>query len=129
MLKDQNNGVMISDSLGDPNSVNDFNMFWISEFKKTNAYEVRIRVIDPVLFDIVEPRHPCGEHPFVVADIGLHLSEGIQELKIDQQLAPAREAVTNVDRRIHGFPQRRGGCSRTMGATFCKFVIKYQFNG
>ncbi|CAL1712096.1 unnamed protein product [Somion occarium] len=96
MSKGQNNGVMISDGSGDPNSVNDFNMFWISEFKKTNAYEVWNRVTDPVLFDIVEPRHPCGERPSVVADIGLRLSEGIQELKIDQQLAPAREAVTRT---------------------------------
>ena len=42
--------------LGDPNAVQDFNMLWISEFKKTNAYEVWERVTDPMLFDIVEPR-------------------------------------------------------------------------
>jgi hypothetical protein len=42
------------------------------------------------------PRHPCGEKPSVVADIGLRLSEGLQDLKLDQQLAPAREAVANV---------------------------------
>jgi len=34
----------------------DFNPLWISEFKKTNAYEVWERITDPVLFDIVEPR-------------------------------------------------------------------------
>jgi hypothetical protein len=32
----------------------------------------------------------------VVSDIGLRLSEGIQELKLDQQLAPAREAVSSA---------------------------------
>ncbi len=32
----------------------------------------------------------------MVADIGLRLSEGIQELKLDQQLAPAREAVSRT---------------------------------
>ena len=42
--------------LGNPNSVQDFNMLWISEFKRTNAYEVWDRVTDPLLFDIVEPR-------------------------------------------------------------------------
>ncbi|KAF9016395.1 hypothetical protein BDP27DRAFT_1440699 [Rhodocollybia butyracea] len=29
---------------------------------------------DPMLFDIVEPRHPCNEKVSVVADIGLRLS-------------------------------------------------------
>lgn len=32
----------------------------------------------------------------MVADIGLRLHEGIQELKLDQQLAPAREAVART---------------------------------
>ena len=40
--------------------------------------------------------HPCNEKPSVVADIGLRLQEGIQELKLEQQLAPAREAVTRT---------------------------------
>jgi hypothetical protein len=41
---------------GDANSTEDFNPLWISEFKKTNAYEVWERTTDPLLFDIVEPR-------------------------------------------------------------------------
>ena len=32
----------------------------------------------------------------MVADIGLRLQEGIQELKLDQQLAPAREAMART---------------------------------
>ncbi|KAI0072460.1 hypothetical protein K474DRAFT_1667802 [Panus rudis PR-1116 ss-1] len=96
IAKGNGNGVMISDGSGNPNAVNDFNMLWIAEFKKTHAYEVWDRVTDPVLFDIVEPRHPCGERPSVVSDIGLRLSEGIQDLKIDQQLAPTREAITRT---------------------------------
>lgn len=47
---------MANDGIGDPNSAHDFNLLWISEFKKTNAYEVWQRVTDPLLFDIVEPR-------------------------------------------------------------------------
>ena len=31
-----------------------------------------------------------------MSDIGLRLQEGIQELKLDQQLAPAREAVART---------------------------------
>jgi hypothetical protein len=32
----------------------------------------------------------------VVSDIGLRLQEGIQELKLEQQLAPARQAVAQI---------------------------------
>lgn len=42
---------------GDSSSTEDFNPLWISEFKKTNAYEVWDRTTDPLLFDIVEPRY------------------------------------------------------------------------
>ncbi|PSR70819.1 hypothetical protein PHLCEN_2v13260 [Hermanssonia centrifuga] len=92
LAKGQNSGVVIADGSGNPDAVQDFNMLWISEFKKTNAYEVWERVTDSMLFDIVEPR----ERPSVVADIGLRLSEGIQELKLDQQLAPTREAISRT---------------------------------
>ncbi|RXW17801.1 hypothetical protein EST38_g8052 [Candolleomyces aberdarensis] len=95
--KGENGGVLITGGTGtDSNAAEDFNPLWISEFKKTNAYDVWERVTDPLLFDIVEPRHPCNEKPSVVADIGLRLQEGIQDLKLDQQLAPAREAVART---------------------------------
>ena len=41
-------------------------------------------------------RHPCNEKPSVVTDIGLRLQEGLQDLKLEQQLAPAREAVSRT---------------------------------
>lgn len=41
---------------GNPDAIQDFNMLWIAEFKKTNAYEVWERVTDPLLFDLLEPR-------------------------------------------------------------------------
>lgn len=97
VAKGEGNGVIITGGTGgDASSTEDFNPLWISEFKNTNAYEVWERTTDPLLFDIVEPRHPCNEKPSVVADIGLRLTEGIQELKLEQQLAPAREAVTRT---------------------------------
>ncbi|KAG5645998.1 hypothetical protein DXG03_004600 [Asterophora parasitica] len=97
VAKSEGSGVMITGgSGGDSNSAEDFNLLWISEFRKTNAYEVWNRITDPLIFDIVEPRHPCNEKPSVVADIGLRLQEGIQELKLEQQLAPAREAVSRA---------------------------------
>lgn len=41
---------------GNPNSTEDFNPLWISEFKRTNAYAVWEKITDPLLFDIIEPR-------------------------------------------------------------------------
>ncbi|KAI0769078.1 transport protein Avl9-domain-containing protein [Trametes elegans] len=96
LAKGQGNGVVIQDGSGDPNSTQDFNQVWIHEFKKSHAYEVWDRITDPLLFDLVEARHPCSEKPSVVSDIGLRLSEGIQDLKLDQQLAPTREAITRT---------------------------------
>ncbi|KAF5380691.1 hypothetical protein D9757_007039 [Collybiopsis confluens] len=85
-------GVLITE----PTSTEDFNHLWMLEFKNTNAYEIWERTTDPMLFDIIEPRHPCNEKVSVVADIGLRLQEGIQDLKLEQQLAPAREAVSRT---------------------------------
>ncbi|KAL0961458.1 hypothetical protein HGRIS_006403 [Hohenbuehelia grisea] len=95
--KGESNGVIITGGTGgDPKATEDFNLLWIAEFKRTRAYDVWDRVTDPLIFDIVEPRHPCNEKPTVVSDLGLRLQEGIQDLKLDQQLAPAREAVTRT---------------------------------
>jgi hypothetical protein len=49
---------------------------------------------DVLKFPFRSCRHPCNEKPSVVADIGLRLQEGIQDLKLDQQLAPTREAIS-----------------------------------
>lgn len=90
------NNVIITGTGGDDNSIDDFNPLWIAEFTKTNAYDVWQRSTDPMLFDIVEPRHPCNEKPSVVGDIGIRLSEGLQELKLEQQLAPTRDAISRT---------------------------------
>jgi hypothetical protein len=37
-------------------SMQDYNPLWVSELRRTNAYEVWERVTDPLLFDIAEPR-------------------------------------------------------------------------
>lgn len=41
---------------GDMNALQDFNLSWIAEFRRTNAFEVWDRITDPMLFDIVEAR-------------------------------------------------------------------------
>ncbi|KIJ17655.1 hypothetical protein PAXINDRAFT_129911 [Paxillus involutus ATCC 200175] len=96
LSKSKGNGSIIAGTGGDVNTLEDFNAVWIAEFTKTNAYEVWDRSTDPMLFDIVEPRHPCNEKPSVVSDIGLRLAEGIQDLKLEQQLGPTREAISRT---------------------------------
>ncbi|KAI0297759.1 transport protein Avl9-domain-containing protein [Russula brevipes] len=97
VAKGESSGVLITPgSGGDSNAPNDFNPVWIAEFKRTNAFDVWQRITDPMLFDIVEPRHPCNEKPSAISDITLRLSEGIQDLKLDQQLAPTREAISRT---------------------------------
>lgn len=41
---------------GENNSLEDYNPLWISELRRTDAFEVWDRVTDPLLFDIAEPR-------------------------------------------------------------------------
>lgn len=71
---------------------------------------------------IILRRHPCNEKPSVVADIGLRLQEGIQDLKLEQQLAPTREAIsrtlnagsTNFFKAVEGV---RGRWARSASST------------
>ncbi|TEB23002.1 hypothetical protein FA13DRAFT_1740492 [Coprinellus micaceus] len=62
----------------DSSAVEDFNPLWISEFKKTNAYEVWDRITDPLIFDIIEPRHPCNEKPSVCSTNFFKAVEGVR---------------------------------------------------
>ncbi|KAI0252127.1 transport protein Avl9-domain-containing protein [Lactifluus subvellereus] len=97
LAKGESSGVLITPgSGGDATALSDFNPVWIAEFRRTNAFDVWQRITDPMLFDIIEPRHPCNEKPSAIADITLRLSEGIQELKLEQQLAPTREAISRT---------------------------------
>ncbi len=45
---------------------------------------------------LIAVRHPCNEKPSAISDITLRLSEGIQDLKLEQQLAPTREAISRT---------------------------------
>ncbi|KIY71988.1 hypothetical protein CYLTODRAFT_418366 [Cylindrobasidium torrendii FP15055 ss-10] len=93
MAKGEGSGVIITGGTGSVNPWEDFNPLWVADFKTTNVHDVWEKTTDPMLFDIVEPRHPCTDRVTVVSDISLRLSEGIQELKLEQQLAPVREAA------------------------------------
>lgn len=113
IAKGKGNDIVITEG-GENNSILDYNPLWIAELRRTNSYEIWERVTDPLLFDIVEPRHPCAGMTSVVADIGLRLQEGVQDLRIGQQLAPTREAIsktlatgsTNFFRAVEGVKGR-----------------------
>lgn len=77
-------------------SYEDFGELFMSSFQATSAHEVWDRTTDPVLFDIIEPKHPCEDRPNIVSDIGLRLQEGLTDLHLDQQLAPTREAISSA---------------------------------
>ncbi|KAF8516315.1 transport protein Avl9-domain-containing protein [Hysterangium stoloniferum] len=95
LAKGESKGILISEGY-DPVCQQDFGPAWLAGFKATHAFEVWDRITDPMVFDIVEPRHPCIDKPSTVTDIGLQLSETIRDLKIEQQLAPTREAISNA---------------------------------
>ncbi|KAI9633849.1 putative cytoplasm protein [Dioszegia hungarica] len=73
-----------------------FSEAWLKEFKLTSAYETWDACTDPVLFDICEPKHPCEVPVNVVSDLGLRLTEGMHDLKLDQHLATGRDAVASA---------------------------------
>ncbi|KAL7424505.1 hypothetical protein Q5752_000189 [Cryptotrichosporon argae] len=78
------------------NSVAPFSDAWAAAFRQTHAYAIWDACTDPVLFDLVEPRHPCADRVNAVSDIGIRLAEGLHDLRLDEQLAPTREALSSA---------------------------------
>ncbi|WVQ83691.1 hypothetical protein IAT38_005835 [Cryptococcus sp. DSM 104549] len=81
---------------GEGNVIQSFGEQWILAFKQTEAYDLWNGCTDPALFDICEPKHPCEGKVNPVSDLGLRLTEGIHDLRLDQQLAPTREALSSA---------------------------------
>ncbi|CAE6505086.1 unnamed protein product [Rhizoctonia solani] len=77
-------------------SVPHFNEAWVAGFRMTRAYDQWNRMTDPVLFDIIEPKHPCAGQVTIASDIGLRLSEGLNDLKLEENLGPTRDRISNA---------------------------------
>lgn len=92
VAKGQANSVLISQS-DMPTGLGSYNESWIAAFKQTPAFRLWDSSTDPVIFDLVEPKHPCEGATSVVQDVGLRLSQGVRELHLEENLAPAREAI------------------------------------
>ena len=77
----------------DPTGLASFNESWLAAFRKTHAFEVWDRNTDPVIFDLVEPRHPCEGQAHIIEDVGIRLANGLHDLHLDERLGPAQEAI------------------------------------
>ncbi|WVQ66747.1 uncharacterized protein L199_004938 [Kwoniella botswanensis] len=89
-------GVEGNDPAGDGPILSPFSEHWIASFKSTPVYDIWNGCTDPALFDICEPRHPCGGKVNAVSDLGLRLAEGLHDLHLDQQLGPTRDALSSA---------------------------------
>lgn len=77
----------------DPTGLSSFNESWLAAFRKTHAFEVWDRNTDPVIFDLVEPRHPCEGQAHIIEDVGIRLANGLHDLHLDERLGPAQDAI------------------------------------
>ncbi|GAA95821.1 hypothetical protein E5Q_02478 [Mixia osmundae IAM 14324] len=75
-------------------SLASYNEAWITAFRATPACKLWNLMTDPALFDLIEPKHPCEGQARFVDDVGLRLVEGVHDLKLEENLAPAREAIS-----------------------------------
>ncbi|KAA1077385.1 late secretory pathway protein avl9 [Puccinia graminis f. sp. tritici] len=74
-------------------SVAAFNDVFIQAFKTTHAFKLWDKHTDSVIFDLIDPRHPCEGRVSVVEDVGIWLSHGIKDLKLDETLSKSSESV------------------------------------
>lgn len=68
-----------------------YNQAWVAGFQMTPAFAYWDTYVDPVIFDLVEPRHPAQGSASVLSDVGLRLMQGVHDLKLDETLGPARD--------------------------------------
>ncbi|KAH8681250.1 transport protein Avl9-domain-containing protein [Xylariales sp. PMI_506] len=75
---------------GDP--AVDFGIEWIEYWSRTENYRIWNTHTDSLLFDIVEPKHPCAGG-LTVDDIQRRIQQQVQELHLDERFAAGREAL------------------------------------
>ena len=70
-----------------------FNDNFIKAFTRTPAFELWDKTTDSVIFDLVEPKHPMAGKTNPIEDVGIRLSHGLHDLHLEENLAPARDAI------------------------------------
>ncbi|KAH9454023.1 hypothetical protein Pst134EB_014120 [Puccinia striiformis f. sp. tritici] len=74
-------------------SVAAFNEVFVQAFKTTHAFKLWDKNTDSVIFDLIDPRHPCEGRVSVVEDVGIWLSHGLKDLKLDETISKSSESV------------------------------------
>lgn len=74
-------------------SLADFNPPFVQAWRQTSNFAQWYRLADSEIFDIVEPRHPTAGRSSTIEDVQIRLTHGIQDLKLEENLQPAREAI------------------------------------
>lgn len=74
-------------------SIAAFNEAFIQAFKTTHAFKLWDKHTDSVIFDLIDPRHPCEGRVSVVEDVGIWLSHGLKDLKLDETISKSSESV------------------------------------
>lgn len=80
----------------EPSPLSPFGDAFAAAFRQTQAFETWDAMTDPVIFDLSEPRHPCEGKVSAVSDMGIRLAEGLHDLRIEESLAPTREALSSA---------------------------------
>ncbi|KAI1881371.1 hypothetical protein JX265_000197 [Neoarthrinium moseri] len=75
---------------GDPST--DFSAEWVEYWKKTENYRIWDAHTDSLLFDIVEPKHPCAGG-LTVDDVQRRIQQQVQDLHLDERFAAGREVL------------------------------------
>ncbi|WFD35802.1 hypothetical protein MCUN1_002669 [Malassezia cuniculi] len=66
---------------------------FVGAFLRTPVFMQWDKSTDETLPGLIEARHPCNEPVSAVSDIALRVSAGIQDLRLDENLGPTREAI------------------------------------
>ncbi|KAH8197198.1 hypothetical protein TruAng_008652 [Truncatella angustata] len=75
---------------GDPSI--DFGTEWVDYWSKTENYRIWNAHTDSLLFDIIEPKHPCAGG-LTVDDVQRRIQQQVQDLHLDERFAAGKEIV------------------------------------
>lgn len=75
---------------GDP--AVDFGLDWVEYWSKTENYRIWNAHTDSLLFDIIEPKHPCAGG-LTIDDVQRRIQQQVQELHLDERIAAGREVL------------------------------------
>ncbi|KAI0132046.1 transport protein Avl9-domain-containing protein [Xylariales sp. AK1849] len=90
-VKHANNPKMLLPHVeGDPST--DFGTDWVEYWTKTENYRIWNAHTDSLLFDIIEPKHPCAGG-LTVDDVQRRIQQQVQDLHLDERFAVGREVL------------------------------------